>query len=230
MRYYGERFSFVELNFSYYRQPRAEILDRMRSQVPKDFLFSIKAHRSLTHERGKDWERECEVFQRGIEPLMNNDQCAGVLLQFPYSFHYVRENRSFLGNLTDRMGNLPLLVEFRNREWDRESVRHEMSDRSIGMVTTDMPKLEGLPDFSGEVTGKTAYLRFHGRNRDTWWSGDNVSRYDYLYSVEELREQLTGLMELKAGSERLFIAFNNHHKGQAVRNAFQLIELLKMME
>lgn len=228
--YYAERFSFVELNFSYYRQPQAEMLERMRGQVPGDFLFSIKGHRSMTHERGPEWKRECDVFRRGIEPLMEYGQCGAVLLQFPWSFHYNRPNRVFLGELTVRLGKLPLVVEFRNREWDRESVRRELRDRSIGLVGTDMPEMEGLPGFSTEVVGEIGYVRFHGKNRENWWDGDNVSRYDYRYSEGELRERVTDLLEMAAKSRRLFLAFNNHHKGQATDNAFQLVEMLAAAE
>jgi uncharacterized protein YecE (DUF72 family) len=228
--YYAGKFSFVELNFSYYRQPEAEMLERMRGQVPGDFLFSIKGHRSLTHERGREWERECDVFRRGIVPLVAHGQCGAVLLQFPWSFHYDRENRIFLGGLTERLRELPLVVEFRNREWERESVRQELRERSVGLVATDLPEMGGLPVFSGVVTGQIGYARFHGRNRENWWDGDNVSRYDYRYSESELRERAVELLKMAAESGRLFIAFNNHYKGQAADNAFQLTRIMEAME
>lgn len=226
LQFYSSRFSFVELNFSYYRQPAAQMIEQMRQKVPESFLFSIKAHQSMTHERGADWKEQCGQFRGGIGPLLENNQCAGVLLQFPYSFHYTGENRHYLDALLKELKELPLLVEFRNSEWDLQSVRDELRERSIGLVLTDMPALEKLPGPSRVMTSDTAYIRFHGRNRENWWSGDNVSRYDYLYSREELEERLPDMQVLLNSSRRLFIAFNNHHKGQAVQNAFQLIELL----
>lgn len=225
--YYSERFSFVELNFSYYRQPEPAMIERMRRQVPEGFLFSIKAHQSLTHRREAGWKNECLTFQRGIDTILEHGQCAAVLLQFPYSFHYTPENRRYLADLTEQMSSLPLAVEFRNSEWEQESVLQEMRERSIALVLTDMPDLERLPKISEDVTGEDAYFRFHGRNTRNWWSGDNVSRYDYLYSEDELQERLGDLLKVMEKAKRLFIAFNNHRKGQAVQNAFDLLKLME---
>ncbi len=70
------------------------------------------------------------------------------------------------------------------------------------------------------------YIRFHGRNRENWWTGTNVSRYDYLYAPQELEEFADELRPLAASSSTLLIAFNNHHRGQAVQNARSLQLLL----
>jgi uncharacterized protein YecE (DUF72 family) len=64
-------------------------------------------------------------------------------------------------------------------------------------------------------------MRFHGRNYQEWWKGDNVTRYDYLYSAEELEPWADRLVDLAAQPEvkEVFAFFNNHARGQAVRNA-----------
>jgi len=226
LRYYSRTFSFVELNFSYYRQPESGMIEQLRRKVPGSFQFSIKAHSSITHDRGAEWKAECERFQKGIEPLVSNHQCAGVLMQFPYSFHYTRENRLYLDAVLEKLRELPLLVEFRNAEWKQDKVFEGLKDRSVGLVLTDMPELENLPVFEPRVTSDISYLRFHGRNKAAWWTGDNISRYDYLYSREELEEKLPDLRALLDSSRRLYLAFNNHHKGQAVQNALQILQLL----
>jgi uncharacterized protein YecE (DUF72 family) len=119
-----------------------------------------------------------------------------------------------------------LLVEFRNRDWEQPQVFQEMQSRGLGLIITDHPDLKNLPQTSNIVTATTAYLRFHGRNKKNWWSGDNVSRYDYLYSQEELEERLPDVHSMQQASTRLFVAFNNHHNGQAAQNALLFSELL----
>jgi len=103
----------------------------------------------------------------------------------------------------------------------------ELEQRNIGIVNTDSPELDKLPEPSSLATSDRGYVRFHGRNRENWWSGDNVSRYDYLYSDEELKEWAARIEKVLAKVKVLFLAFNNHHKGQAVVNAFQLASLLR---
>lgn len=240
--YYAERFSFVELNFPYYRIPSPYTLEKMLEKTPDDFLFSLKAHKSMTHERADGWEGETERYIEGIKPVMEAGRLSGVLLQFPYSFHYTKENRSYLARLCDYLtrsspashssdsppssnSSMPLLVEFRNAEWSTASVREELQARNITFVVTDSPDLYNLPSPESIVTTEVAYFRFHGRNKTDWWTGDNTSRYDYRYSYEELGELLPILKTMAQESTRLYIAFNNHHKGQATSNACMLKEL-----
>jgi len=62
------------------------------------------------------------------------------------------------------------------------------------------------------VTREPAYLRLHGRNRDSWFreGAGRDARYDYLYTPEEL-----------------IVVQNNHFRGQALVNALQLAHRLR---
>jgi uncharacterized protein YecE (DUF72 family) len=228
--YYAERFPFVELNFTYYRQPAAAAMEKLIARTPSGFLFSVKAHGSMTHEREEDWKRSTATFLEGISPQVEAESLAGVLLQFPYSFHYTKENRYYLASLTEEMQGreeLPLLVEFRNNEWSGPRVDEELRRRGVGKVVTDTPQLRNLPETEPVCTAPTSYLRLHGRNKENWWTGDNTSRYDYRYSESELNELLPVIQGLMSSARRLFIAFNNHHKGQAADNALMLRDMLE---
>jgi uncharacterized protein YecE (DUF72 family) len=73
-----------------------------------------------------------------------------------------------------------------------------------------------------------AYFRFHGRNAETWWTGDSETRYKYLYSAEEI-EELAGRVEAAAGQTKLlFVLFNNHWQGYAPRNAGDMMRSLQL--
>ncbi len=223
---YAESFTFTELNFSYYRMPDARILGKMAGCIPEGFLFSIKAHGSLTHERDESWKTCCTRFSEALKPLTEADALAGILLQFPYSFHYTAKNRLYLDALLTELAPQPCFVEFRNSEWQMERVYDALNKREAGVVITDEPRLEGLPAFSPRLCGRDAYFRFHGRNRADWWTGDNTSRYDYLYSMQELDEFGKAIREIEPKARRLFAAFNNHRKGQAVDNARELKRII----
>ena len=227
LEYYASRFSFVELNFSYYAMPRRDRLAQMRARVPEDFRFSIKAHSSLTHERGPEWQEHAAAFTDALSGL--EGVLAGVLLQFPYSFHYTPENRQYLADLSDALGDAELYVEFRNKEWERPSVLEGMEQRRLNRVLVDAPSLDDLPTtFSGResLPTQSAYLRLHGRRADTWWSGTNVTRYAYDYSRQEIAEIGTGIQKLQA--PKLFVVFNNHANARAPLNALDLLEFVEV--
>lgn len=226
LSFYTSLFSYVELNFSYYRMPAPSILKPMADKTPADFRFGIKAHQSLTHQRSPEWQAESRAFISGISPLQESGKLSLVLAQFPFSFHYTEENRRYLAGLCDIFRDIPLGVEFRNSQWISEKVFRELEERGIGFIITDSPDLRGLPGPVLFASGPFVYLRFHGRNKENWWQGDATSRYDYLYTEEELKEWVPKILLLAQKNKILYIAFNNHHKGQAVKNASTLKKLI----
>ncbi|TVQ28243.1 MAG: DUF72 domain-containing protein [Spirochaetaceae bacterium] len=226
LEHYARRFGFTELNFTYYRMPTADGLQRIAAKTPDGFRFAVKAHRTLTHDRDAAWspriERDAERFVDAVVALGGNDgpsRLHGVLLQFPFSFHYTDATRRYLASLLDALSPLRLFVEFRNTDWSRASVLRELERRSVGLVIPDLPRLPGLPVQQPLLTSDHGYLRFHGRNEATWWTGTNVTRYDYLYTDGQLAEWVEPVRALADRARTVAIAFNNHFEGQAVRNA-----------
>ena len=238
LEHYARRFRMTELNFTYYRQPEPSSLRSIAAKTPPGFLFTVKAHRSLTHDRGADWHREADRFASAVSALEaipstapggshgHENRLAGVLLQFPFSFHYEAENRRYLASVTDALAHCRLFVEFRNAEWDQESVWREMERRGLGLVVPDLPALNGLPRTPARLTAPWGYVLFHGRNAAQWWSGTNVSRYDYLYREDELQSWVGPVTSMAAEAETVIVTFNNHFAGQAVENAQQFASMV----
>jgi uncharacterized protein YecE (DUF72 family) len=223
---YAAEFPVVELNFTYYSQPSAGALQRMVENTPSGFLFCLKAHRSMTHEIGESWEKDVAVFRRGIEPLVSAHRLSAVLLQFPYSFAYTPESRERLAALTQMLSGLPLAVEFRKSEWQNDRVLDGLRERGIALVSVDEPDLPRLLKPTTAVTADFSYIRFHGRNGKNWWTGDNTTRYDYLYAREELGEWVDRVKVILQRARQLMLFFNNHRRGMAVQNAREMRQLL----
>ncbi len=223
---YSREFPVVELNFTYYAQPTPRALAGMVESTPSGFLFALKAHRSMTHEISDSWEKDVETFRKGVQPLVESGRLSAVLLQFPYSFAYTPESRSRLSALSERLAGLPLAVEFRKSDWLRKQVFDGLAERKIALVSVDEPDLPRLPGPTTEVTADFSYVRFHGRNKKNWWTGDNASRYDYLYAKEELEEWAERIQVILARARMVMIFFNNHRRGMAAQNAREMRELL----
>ncbi|MDX9915191.1 MAG: DUF72 domain-containing protein [Sphaerochaeta sp.] len=223
--FYAHHFPTVELNFSYYRMPEATQLAVMHQSAPT-VRFSIKAHQSMTHRVDPHrWREQSALFYRALEPFLQAAVLDAVLLQFPYSFHYEVEERRYLDALVQNLSGLPLAVEFRNSRWYNNRTLDALRTRGISFVSLDLPAVEGNPPMMDVPTANLAYLRLHGRNRDTWWGSDAASRYDYLYSEGELTLIAERLTALASQVEKTVVYFNNHKSGQAVANARRLSEL-----
>ena len=226
--HYAALFNFTEVNYTYYSLPAERTSSGMAERTPAEFRFVVKGHRSITHAREPGWSEHVKRFRAGIAPIADARKLSGVLLQFPFSFHYTTENRRYLAALCAAFDRTRLFLEFRNSEWQKENVYSHMEAEKLEYVVTDMPRLEGLPETHLRVTGSTLYVRFHGRNSSNWWTGDRVTRYDYHYAPEELSSWARRIRRIAAaGTSLVILAFNNHARGQAALNAAQLRSLLR---
>lgn len=224
---YATMFSTVELNFSYYRMPEPGQMRSMLSQGPGT-SFSIKAHESLTHTVDPvAWRSSAVMFRSAVEVLQEAEALKAVLLQFPFSFHYDPDRRRYLDNLVRALKGLPLAVEFRNGQWYNNRTLDALRERKVALVSLDLPAVRDAPPMIDVVTAPVAYLRLHGRNKDTWWGSDSAARYDYLYSERELESFAERVRGLAVSAQMVLVYFNNHRRGQAVRNAQALLRLLK---
>jgi uncharacterized protein YecE (DUF72 family) len=225
---YASMFATVELNFSYYKMPTAQQSERFLEEAGPGFLFAIKGNEALTHQiEGATWKEAAKAFLVALEPLRKADRLAAILFQFPYSFHYEVDHRRYLDALLGEFTGLPTAVEFRNAEWYNNRVLDALRERRVAMASLDMPDLKNLPPVMDVVTSPLAYVRFHGRNGEAWWGSDSGRRYDYFYSDDELEAWADRVEAIAERAERVLIYFNNHRRGQSVRNAKSLEAILE---
>jgi uncharacterized protein YecE (DUF72 family) len=125
------------------------------------------------------------------------------------------------------LGDLPVVVEFRNRGWVEEGTFDLLQELEFGFCCVDEPRMRGLMPPIAKVTGPMAYVRFHGRNAAKWWQHDHAwERYDYTYSEEELREWVPRIRQLDQQAPLTLVYANNHYRGQSVDTVRKLGNLL----
>jgi uncharacterized protein YecE (DUF72 family) len=229
LSFYAQRFSAVELNYTWYQMPKAETVERRRRKVPPEFLFAAKVNRTLTHEIDPaSWREKAAAYREGVAPLVQAGQLGALLVQLPPSFTRTQPNRGHLAALLDALDGLPLAVEFRHRSWVHDRVFVELERRRVTLVSVDEPDLPGLfPALDAVTCPSLFYARFHGRNAEGWRSGSMQNQFDYTYSEDQLREWVQERIIPMAGrAEKGIIFFNNHVRAQAVENASQMIRIL----
>ena len=192
--------------------------------------------------RGEVFDR----FRAALEPLREAGKLGGILFQWPP--YVVRKPLSldYLAWARERLGGDDMLVEFRHVSWLEEEARAAtlafLEELRATHVIVDAPRIEGAKNLVPTVvalTSPTAYVRFHGRNAETWnrRGGSAAERFDYLYPPDELREWVEPLRELSNEAEQAFAFFNNNASSpspgaelgrvaQAAQNAFELRGLL----
>ena len=82
LEYYADLFHTLEINNSFYQMPQEKTMIQWRNAVPKEFIFSIKASRYITHiKKLKDGRQIIPPFLKKIEVL--GDRLGPILFQLP---------------------------------------------------------------------------------------------------------------------------------------------------
>ena len=237
LSYYVSELGFdtVEINSSYYRIPEPKNMRAMSEKTPESFEFVIKGFRGMTHDpfdnrlesrpAQKTVEDYFHKFSEAIEPINKAGKLGAVLLQYPVFFIPTRENKEYLLKSKEMLKDVPVVVEFRNRQWARPETFGFLKDNDLGYCAVDEPKLSRLMPFVNEVTTNIGYLRFHGRNTN-WFNTPASERYNYLYSDDELVEFIPEIEKMGMNSEKVYAFFNNCHEGKAAKNAQTLKDKL----
>ena len=153
--YYATKFPTVEINNTFYRLPKENVLMEWAAQVPQNFTFALKASQRITHHA-----RLKEESADTVDFLLRNtaklgDRLGPILFQLPPNLRKdVNRFRGFLGLLpSDRR----YVFEFRHESWFDDEVYDAMRERDIAMCIAEQD------DFKCPVvcTATWGYLRLH---------------------------------------------------------------------
>ncbi len=207
--YYAEHFNTVEINNSFYKTPSEKTMKDWYDQTPKDFLFTVKGNRYITHmKKLKDVSGSVHGFYESIKPL--DDKAGAVLWQLPGNLHNNPEKlTAFCKQLA---GDYVNVLEFRHESWFNDEIRKILDNHKVAMCSLSAPN--NLPDNLEDASGNI-YIRFHGKN--DWYKHD--------YSQDELEIWQKRIRESKAGI--CFAYFNNDVGAHAPHNALALKEMLE---
>jgi uncharacterized protein YecE (DUF72 family) len=256
LAYYAEHFNTVEVNSTFYGQPRADVTRRWVDRTPDGFEFSVKLYQKFTHpamfkERlrrsladatdaadthevltalARPNQADLDAFKRGIGPLADQDRLGALLAQFPPSFKSGEAQRAYLTHLLRAFSGYPVAVELRHRSWSDRfgETLALLNDFQAAWTQIDEPKFRFSirQNFLPNVLG-FYYMRLHGRNAAQWWRPTaSEDRYDYLYSPEELKEFTETAGAARHIVKKVYLYANNHFSAKSVANAVMIKQQL----
>lgn len=134
LAWYAGQLPAVEINNTFYRNPKEEVMEAWASEVPDDFRFAVKANRRITHiRRLKDAADETAFFLSKIAPL--GDKLGLVLFQLPPNQKVdVERLLSFLDLLPD---GTRAAFEFRHPTWADDAVIDALRARGFALCFVD---------------------------------------------------------------------------------------------
>ena len=206
--YYTHHFRTVEINNTFYQLPAIQTLRDWRKGTPKDFVFSCKGSRFITHmKKLKDPRQSIRRFFRTIEVM--GKKLGPILFQLPPRWG-INASRldEFLRVLPKKYR---FAFEFRDESWFEQHI-YDLLTNNISAFC--------IYNFAGRwspevVTADFVYIRLHGPD----------GPYQGEYDDKTLRKWAKKCVTWSTLGKDVYCYFDNDQKGYAVKNAMKLKQM-----
>jgi uncharacterized protein YecE (DUF72 family) len=134
LAYYAGRFSTVEINNTFYRMPKEDLLSGWAAQVPEDFTFVIKASQRISHiQRLKECAELLSYLFHVTSTL--GARLGPILFQLPPNFRKdVPRLRSFFAEMPERRR---VAFEFRHASWFDDETFAALRENGAALCVAD---------------------------------------------------------------------------------------------
>lgn len=209
LKYYKNYFNTVEINNTFYGSPDSNTFNEWYEIVPKQFVFSVKANRYITHMKKLiSADKTVPLFIDKVKEL--KEKLGPLLFQLPQHW------KCNLNRLKEFVKILPekyqYAIEFRDPDWFKEDVYKILTNRNIAFCIYDFDKRLSPK----KITADFVYIRLHGPG----------TPYQDPYSKKTLEGWAGAIHTWSIQGNKVFCYFDNDNRGYAAKNAQQLLEML----
>ena len=189
--YYAERFSTVEINYTFYRSPTESIVQGWDRATPPAFRLTLKAPRRITHDaRLRDCGDRVRQFLETAATL--GPKLGALLFQLPPNLKKdVPLFDEFLATFPPRVC---AAFEFRHTSWLDEEIYARLRARNLALCVADSEKLSTPV----EITADYAYFRL----RDEGYGEADIERWADI------------IAERTSGCRDVFVYFKHEEEGK----------------
>jgi uncharacterized protein YecE (DUF72 family) len=200
LAYYADRFTTVEVNYTFYRMPTTKVVEAWAATVPERFQFTLKAPKRLTHIAKL---RDCEpALTSFLDVAAVLGRKLGVVL-----FQLAPTHKKDLATLEAFVRSIPpharAAFEFRHPSWFDADVLGVLRSRNLALCIADSEKMSTPV----RITADYAYFRL----RDEGYTPDDVGRWADSIAREA------------AGCRDVFVYFKHEEEGKGPEFAKLLI-------
>ena len=212
LRFCAERFTAIEVNGTFYRLQPQSTFEKWRHETPKEFLFAIKGHRYVTHNKKLiDVEEPVIRCRDAASPL--GARLVAVVWQLPAFFKKnIERLEKFLETLRHWEATRHA-IEFRHKTWFDDEVAGCLKKHAVAACMSDAPD---WPMWN-RVTTDLVYVRLHGHTR----------KYASSYSKRSLRNWASHVRTWLNQNRDVHVYFDNDAEGAAPKNALTLLQMVR---
>jgi uncharacterized protein YecE (DUF72 family) len=166
LAYYAERFSTVEINYTFYRIPTEKLLAGWAAGTPEHFTFTLKAPRRITHD--SKLQRVEDLTLTFCQTAQTLGSKLGVLLfQLPPTF---KKDAAVLREFAELLPEgTRAAFEFRHASWFDPEIFEVLRGHNLALCVADSEKMSAPV----EITADYGYFRL----RDEGYQQADIERW-----------------------------------------------------
>jgi uncharacterized protein YecE (DUF72 family) len=201
--YYAERFSTVEINYTFYRTPNEKIVEGWNKATPERFKLTLKAPKRITHDARL---RECgDRVRQFMETAATLGPKLGALL-FQLPPNLKKDVALFDAFLDTFPPKVCAAFEFRHASWLDTEIYARLRARNLALCVADSERLSTPV----EITADYGYFRL----RDEGYTPDDVVRWTDT------------IVEKTSACRDVFVYFKHEESGKGPEFGRLMIERL----
>lgn len=208
----ADRFTAIEVNGTFYRLQPKSTYKKWHDETPEEFLFAIKGHRYVTHNKKLLDSEEPVIRCRDCASPLGN-RLAAVVWQLPA---FLKKDIVRLEEFVKNLGHWRTTrhaIEFRHKSWFDDEVAECLGNHAVAVCMSDAPD---WPMWDA-VTTDVVYIRLHGHTR----------KYASSYNKPALEKWSTRIQGWLNENRDVHVYFDNDAEGAAPQNALTLLEMLR---
>jgi uncharacterized protein YecE (DUF72 family) len=133
LSFYSRHFDTVEINNTFYRMPKQDLLLGWAEQVPVGFRFALKASQVITHiKRLKGIEADAAYLMETVAVL--GEKLGPVLFQLPGNF---AKDAGRLKGLLNLIPRAAAAFEFRHPSWFTDEIFNFLREHRCALCVSD---------------------------------------------------------------------------------------------
>jgi uncharacterized protein YecE (DUF72 family) len=140
--YFARRLPTVEINYTFYRMPKPDVVAAWYDQTPSGFGVALKASRRITHQQRLKESLDSVTYLFKVAAILK-EKLTSVLFQLPPQL------RKDVPRLSDFLAILPegcrATFEFRHPSWFDDAVYACLRERGAALCWSDEDELEPPP-------------------------------------------------------------------------------------
>ncbi|MCS7385359.1 MAG: DUF72 domain-containing protein [archaeon GB-1867-005] len=194
LSWYAKAFNVVEVNSTFYEIPSIKLAESWRKRAPSNFEFTVKCHKSLTHDFKLELTNEAKKTLTQMIELCKTLKSKVLLIQTPSSVKPSRKNLEKALKIAEIASteNIEVAWEPRGEEWrssEAKELMKEFVEKSNGAHCVDISKNEPA------AVSHFIYTRLFGKGKH------NI----YQFSSNEIAEIYSKIIGLSEKAERAYV-------------------------